>query len=43
MIRDRQPIAMFPEQAAPDRVQVRIYDIRSPESAVVRGPSSVVR
>jgi 4-amino-4-deoxy-L-arabinose transferase-like glycosyltransferase len=43
MIRDRQPIVMFPEQAAPDQVQVRIYDLRSPHSTVVRGPSSVVR
>jgi hypothetical protein len=43
MIRDRQPIAMFPEQAASDQVQVRIYDLRSPHSSVVRGPSSVVR
>jgi hypothetical protein len=43
MIRDRQPIAMFPEQAGSDQVQVRIYDLRSPESAVVRGPWSVVR
>jgi 4-amino-4-deoxy-L-arabinose transferase-like glycosyltransferase len=43
LIRDRQPVAMFPAEAASDQVQVRVYDLKSPFSSVVRGPSSVVR
>jgi 4-amino-4-deoxy-L-arabinose transferase-like glycosyltransferase len=43
LIGDRQPLAMLPDRAAADQVQVRIYDLRSPSSSIARRPSSVVR
>ncbi len=32
LIADRQPIALVPPQAGPNRVQIRIYDLHSPSS-----------
>jgi hypothetical protein len=43
LIGDRQPLALLPDRAAADQVQVRIYDLRSPSSSIARRPSSVVR
>jgi 4-amino-4-deoxy-L-arabinose transferase-like glycosyltransferase len=43
LIGDREPVAMVPDRAAGDQVQIRIYDLKSPVLSVAGRPSSVVR